>query len=85
MPKLMQKLVFFIEPTDKGYELSSTVGNLYMNRFAIDEDAGHEIVNIHEATFKTHREDHLFLPNEEKKQQGTDQIIFTVNSHDGIV
>ena len=91
MSKLMQKLVFFIEPTDKGYELSSTVGNLCMNRFAIDEDAGHEIVNIHEATFKTHRklplfrDLPLFLPNEEKKQQGTDQIIFTVNSYDGIV
>ena len=79
MSKLIQKLVFFIEP-DK-YHLHpsgspSTVGNLYMNRFAIDEDAGHEIVNINEARFKTHR-----LPSmEEKEQKGRDQIILTVNS-----
>ena len=52
MSKLKQKLVFFI---DKDYELSSTVGNLYMNRFAIDEDAGHEIVNINQATLKSNK------------------------------
>ena len=32
MSKLMQKLVFFIEP-DTDYKLPSIVGNLYMNRF----------------------------------------------------
>ena len=53
----MQKLVFFIEP-DTDYKSPSTVGNLYMNRFAIDEDAGHEIVNIHEATFMTRQKDY---------------------------
>ena len=41
----MQKLNFYIEP-DKDWGSPSTVGNLYINRFAIDEDAGHEIVNI---------------------------------------
>jgi len=43
----MQKLVFFIEPTDKNFGSASTAGNLFMNRFAIDEDAGHEIVNTY--------------------------------------
>ena len=76
----MQKLVFFIEP-DTDYKSPSTVGNLYMNRFAIDEDAGHEIVNIYEATFKTH----TWRTEAEKEQKGTDQIIFTVNSHAGFV
>ena len=69
----MQKVVFFIEPTDKDYGSASTVGNLYMNRFAIDEDAGHEIVNIHEATFETFK----------THQKGTGQII--LNSYDGFV
>ena len=77
----MQKLVFFIDQTDNRYGSLSTVGNSYMNRFAIDEDAGHEIVNIHEATFKAH----TWRTEAEKEQKGTDQIIFTVNSHDGIV
>ena len=40
----MQQLVFFIEPNDK----NSTALNLYMNRFIIDEDASHEIVQIYE-------------------------------------
>ena len=44
----MQKLVFFIESNYKDYGLASNIGNLYMNRFTIDEDAGHEIVKINE-------------------------------------
>ena len=44
----MQKLVFFISQNDRDNELSSNIGNLYMNRFIIDEDAGHEIVKIYE-------------------------------------
>ena len=37
--KSMQRLVFFIESNDKDYGLASNIGNLYMNRFTIDEDA----------------------------------------------
>ena len=44
----MQKLVFFISQNDRDNELSSNIGNLYMNRFIIDEDAGHEIVKFYE-------------------------------------
>ena len=83
----MQKLVFCIEP-DKDYRSPSTVGNLYMNRFAIDEDAGHEIINIHEASFKTHTKTfktYTEIPAKteaEIEQKGTDLIIFIVNSHD---
>ena len=44
----MQKLVFFIGSNDKNYGLASNIGNLYMNQFTIDEDAGHEIDNIYE-------------------------------------
>ena len=86
----MQKLVFFIEP-DEDWGSPSTVGNLYINRFAIDEDAGHEIVNIRTIFEMSHKywtyekgrrpqTDELW-----KEQKGTDQIIFTVNSHDRFV
>ena len=43
----MQKLVFFVE-NGKNHALAAIIGNLYMNRFTIDEDAGHEIVKIYE-------------------------------------
>ena len=47
--KSMQKLVFFIDSNGKDYGLGSNIGNLYMNRFSIDEDAGHEIIKIFES------------------------------------
>ena len=45
MSKLMQKLVFFIESSDN--DTGPSISNLYMNRFIIDEDAGHEIIQIY--------------------------------------
>ena len=44
----MQKLVFFLQSNDTNCELGSNIGKLYMNRFTIDEDSGHEIVKINE-------------------------------------
>ena len=73
MSKLMQKIVLFIEPTDSDYGSASTIGNLYMNRFAIDEDAGHEIVKIYEVSSQRGR---LFHSEEKKEQNGTDQMLF---------
>ena len=46
MARIMQKIVVFIE---QAYEPSVTplnTGNLFMNRFSIDEDAGVEILKI---------------------------------------
>ena len=45
---IMQKIVIFIEPTDKAFEKPVKIGNLFMNRFAIDEDASTEILKIFE-------------------------------------
>ena len=42
----MQKIVLFIEPTYAAYETPTKIGNLFMNRFAIDEDSKDEIVKI---------------------------------------
>ena len=56
MPRLKQKIVLFIEPTEQQYMKSiqrllkystpSKIGNLFTNRFCIDEDASSEILKI---------------------------------------
>ena len=44
----MQKIVLFIEPTNRAYRTPLKIGNLFLNRFAIDEDASSEILMIFE-------------------------------------
>ena len=36
-----------VEPSDEVWSTPSKIGNLFMNRFAIDEDATHEILRIY--------------------------------------
>ena len=48
MSKLYQKIVLFIEPAVVAYQKPSKIGNLFMNRFAIDEDAKNEILKIYQ-------------------------------------
>ena len=43
----MQKIVLFIEPQKHKSETPLKIGNLFTNRFAIDEDGCHEILKIH--------------------------------------
>ena len=47
MSKLKQKIVLFIEPANFAWNTPLKIGNLFMNRFAIDEDAKHEILKIY--------------------------------------
>ena len=42
----MQEVVLLIEPSEKAYRTPSKIGYLFMNRFAIDEDAGFEIRKV---------------------------------------
>ena len=44
----MQRIVLFIEPTDDAFHTPLKIGNLFMNRFAVDEDAAFEILEIFE-------------------------------------
>ena len=44
--KIMQKIVLFIDPAAEAYYTPSKIGNLFMNRFGIDEEARHEILKI---------------------------------------
>ena len=46
MAKLMHKIVIFIEPTYAAYETPTKIGNIFMNRFAIDEEVEIEVLKI---------------------------------------
>ena len=78
MSKLNQKIVLFIEPAARACYTPSKIGNLFMNRFAIDEDANHEILKIY------HLENNLddfsrgFLSSEE----GLDLTNYTIISYE---
>ena len=48
MSKSNQKIVLFIEPAEEAWRTPSKIGNLFMNRFAIDEDAKNEILKIYQ-------------------------------------
>ena len=76
----MQKIVLFIEPTENPAETPFKIGNLFMNRCAVDEDAATEIVQIFEldkTSLKISRPKDLEHKNfeEERKQKGMDLII----------
>ena len=71
MSKQRHKFVFFIEQTNKDGS-ATTIGNFYMNRIAIDEDASHEIVNIYAP--KNYKYHGIYRTAENKEQIGMDQI-----------
>ena len=64
----MQKIVLFIEPFDDAWKTPLKIGNLFMNRFAVDEDAASEILKIFEL-------EKYPTSAEEGKQKGMDLII----------
>ena len=73
MSKLNQKIVLFIEPALGAHETPSKIGNLFMNRFAIGEDAKHEILKIY------HLENNL---RSLSFYQGLDLINYTIISYE---
>ena len=73
----MQKIVLFMEPNDDAWITPLKIGNLFMNRFAVDEDAASEVLKIFELekTFKKMYDDDQSEYKEfeeERKQKGTD-------------
>ena len=81
----MQKIILFVEPNDDLFWTPAKIGDLFMNRFAIDENASCELLNTVElmktSTEISWRED----PNyknfaEERKQKGMDHFIVIVNN-----
>ena len=43
----MQKIVLFIEPQKEKFVTPLKIGNLFMNRFSIDEDGCHEFLKTY--------------------------------------
>ena len=78
MSKLNQKIVLFIEPAENAWENPSKIGNLFMNRFGIDEDAKHEILKIY------HLENNLhdFSWGSLSSEEGLDLINYTIISYE---
>ena len=44
----MQNLVFLMEPPEEEYDTSLKAGNMYLNRFCIDEDASFELSGVYD-------------------------------------
>ena len=42
----MQNIVLFIEPFDDAFDKPEKIGHLFMNRFAVDEDASCEVLSV---------------------------------------
>ena len=78
MSKFNQKIVLFIEPSKKACDTPSKIGNLFTNRFAIEEDAKHEILKIY------HLENDLydFSWGSLSSEEGLDLINYTIISYE---
>ena len=48
MTRMIQNIVLFVEPNEVECNTPLKIGNLFMNRFAIDEDSSSEIFKIYE-------------------------------------
>ena len=77
----MQKIVLFIEPNDDLCLTPLKIGNLFLNRFAVDENAPSEVLKIFELE-KTSWEISSSNGNdgnftEERKQKGKDLTNFS--------
>ena len=68
----MQKIILFVEPNDDAFETPAKIGDIFMNRFAIDENDSSEILKIFEL-HKTY--DFIQMSREDKKQKGMDPVI----------
>ena len=66
MTKLKRKIIVFIWPSDQAFERPTSICNLYMNRFAIEEETGSEILKIYQ--FKT--------PGEIKDKTNEDHLLY---------
>ena len=47
MPKIMQNLVFLMEPSEDAHAIDLKAGNMCFNRFSIDEEAAFELSGAH--------------------------------------
>ena len=76
MQKRKQKIVLFTEPKENQYSTPLKIRNLFMNRFAIEEDDSNEILKIYqlENTFGD------FIENRLSNEKGLIRIKFRGDS-----
>ena len=75
----MQKIILFIESNDDAWQKPLKIGNLIMNRFAVEENAASEVLKIFElgkTSVKMSNPDLSDYKNfeAERKQKGMDLI-----------
>jgi len=75
---------FFLEPSDDAFYTPAKIGDILMNRFAIDEDASCEILKRFElvkTSVEMTRPSHINYKcfTEEREQKGLDHFIVIVN------
>ena len=80
----MQKIILFVEPSDDLFFTPAKIGDLFMNRFAIDENASCEILKTFELGETSVEMSMLGDQNseyfvEERKQKGMDHFIVIVS------
>ena len=81
----MQKIIIFIEPNDDAFLTPAKIGDIFMNRFVIDENASCEILKkfeLGETSVETSWPGGENYKNfaEERKQKGMDHFIVIGNS-----
>ena len=81
----MQKFVLFVEPNDDAFMTPEKIGDMFMNRFAIDENASCEILKKFELgktsldmAWSKGKDYKNFV--EERKQKGMDRFIVIADS-----
>ena len=79
MSKNMQNLVFLMDPSVYDYDIHLKGGNMYLNRFSIDEEAAFELSGVHylEKSFETIWRDEFEV---ERKPKGKGFLIINNDS-----
>ena len=81
----MQKIILFVEPNDDEFMTPAKIGDIFMNRFTIDENASCEILKRFELGKTSDAKSWPEAENyknfvEERKQKGMDHFIVIVNN-----
>ena len=78
MPKVMQNLVVLMEQTEKAHYINQNAGNMFLNRFCIDEDAAFELSGVRDlqypVSFETPVKTFSINPLEEIRVKGKGYI-----------
>lgn len=70
----MQKIVLFVKQTQKAYHTPLEIGNLFLNRFSINEDDKSEVLKIFQIENKYDGLDRGFST----RKEGLDFIIYKI-------